>query len=1423
MTGASIVRRRGAPLVYAVVTIGFLLRTRPGRVGIDTKQYLYLDPADWVREATTMWQPEVAFGTVPHQNIGFLWPMGPFFWLGELVGFPDWVTQRLWLAGLLIAAGLGLRAFARDLGMGATGAWVAALVYAWSPYTLGYVHRTSVLLLPWAGLGFLLLFAGRAVRRGGWRDPAAFALVALTVGGANATAFLLAGLAPLLWVVHQGLDPAVGRARALAAAARIGVLTAGVSLWWAVALVVQGRYSLNVLLYSETIDAVARSTSAPEVLRGLGYWLFYGRDRLSEWIEPAPAYQTSTILLAVTFLVPLLGMLALLAVRSGYRSFCASCLLLGTIVAVGAFPWDAPSPLGSALRVLAEDTEFGLALRSSTRAVPLIALGLALPIGGLVSAVGRRSRPASLAGAGLVVLLAVAAFPPLWQGTLVAEDLSRPEVLPAHWTDAVAALDAEGPDTRIVELPGVDLAFHRWGTVWEPLVPGLTDRPYAARELIPYGAAGSVDLLRALDRRLQEGTIDPQAIAPVVRLLGAGSLLVRSDLEYERYRIARPRSVWAAVTDAPGLSAPTTFGDPVPNVAGPELPLLDEVELGTADGAAHPPPVAVFAVDDTRPLVHAASLDRALVVAGSGEGLVDAAAAGLLVDPSLVVYSASLTDRPDLRTELLDRGADLLVTDSNRRRAERWRTLHDNSGYTEAAGETADADDPSDARLPVFPDGTDDERSVAVTTGARATASAYGNPITYVPATRPQLAIDGDPRTAWEVGAFADPRGERLVIELDEARTLEQIVLTPADTPGRRIARLRVEADGVEVATVDLTGPVPHEVSLPGTDVRRLSLEIVETDPPAGAGGAAPSVGIAEVRIPGVEPDEAVRLPVDLLDAVDDDLDHRLVVLVTRQRHDPAEVVRRDEELALARIVHLPSARRFALQGTARLSARASDDVLWRLLGAAGPSTTASDSLPGDLGSRPWAALDGDPTTRWRPGFGPQQGRWWSTTLEAPLRFDHLDLELVDDGRHSVPSRLTVEVDGERHTVDVPVTVAGDEPSATDTVRVGFPPLEGRQIRITVDEVRATTTRDWYSLVDTTTPVGIAEIGIPGAPRTRLRDALDSGCRTDLLEVAGRAVGISLRGTVADASRDDGVSIRPCDGDGALDLGPGPVSIDAAAGIDTGLDLDQLALASDPGGVAPGDIVTDLGGEAPAADVTVTEQGDTELDVTVDNRGDDVLLVLGQNANDGWHAEADGVDLGDQVVVDGYSAAWLVPASNEPVEVSIRWRPQRIVDVAVGATAAVAALCLALVLVAARRPDPVEPPAPAALADTDPAPPRPWRPTLVLAAGAGLIALLVASPPAALVLAVAAVALGRLHRGSTIVAVAGLASTAAAFGLVVTGQRRHRWPADFDWPTHFERSHDLAILGVLLVVLAVAGRTRRSTSVPEPGDPAGRR
>ena len=261
------------------------LFSSPGRMPADTKLYLYTDPGGLIDRAASTFEPDQLAGWVPHQQITYLWPSGPWFWVFDALAVPDWVAHRLWIGSIMFAAGAGARHCARHLGHGGAAALAAAAVYQLSPYLLPYISRTSLLLLPWAGLGWIVAATIRATRSDvqatrldRWRDPAVIALIVATVGSTNATALAMIVPAPAIWIALGVWQRRLELRRVLAVAARVAAVCVSVSLWWVAMLLVQSRWGAPVLLYSETLEDVSRNSTGPEVFRGMGYWLFYGRD-----------------------------------------------------------------------------------------------------------------------------------------------------------------------------------------------------------------------------------------------------------------------------------------------------------------------------------------------------------------------------------------------------------------------------------------------------------------------------------------------------------------------------------------------------------------------------------------------------------------------------------------------------------------------------------------------------------------------------------------------------------------------------------------------------------------------------------------------------------------------------------------------------------------------------------------------------------------------------------------------------------------------------------------------------------------------------------------------------------------------------------------------------------------------------------------
>ena len=362
------------------------------------------------------------------------------------------------------------------------------------------------------------------------------------------------------------------------------------------ALAVEGGYGLNILKYTETVPTVAATSLASEVLRGLGYWYFYDGDELGQWVSTSIQFTQQLWLIALSFAVPLVAFIAAMIVRWRARAYFVLLVVVGIVLAVGAHPYASGGSLVSrAIKTFMTRTEAGLALRSTDRATPTVILGLAMLARGrghrpvprrawLVGDPGRRGGrrrrhrpPTRRCSTGR-----------RWPTTSPI-----PARLPSYVTQAADALNAEHQGTRVLAIPGENFAAYRYGDYIDPIWPGLLTRPFVTREQQAFGSLASYDLLYGLDNPMQNGIVDPDAIAPLARLMSVGDLLVQNDLAYERYNSPRPLTMAQALSPTPpGLSAPVGYGSPRPNIC--QIPLTDEEALATspdqpwpAAGAGH--------------------------------------------------------------------------------------------------------------------------------------------------------------------------------------------------------------------------------------------------------------------------------------------------------------------------------------------------------------------------------------------------------------------------------------------------------------------------------------------------------------------------------------------------------------------------------------------------------------------------------------------------------------------------------------------------------------------------------------------------------------------------------------------------------------------------------------------------------------------
>jgi len=257
----------------ALISFALAFWQRPHGVYSDTRVEMITRPGLFLERIASLWTPTIDLGHIQtSQFVGYLFPMGPFFALGDLLGLPPWIVQRIWI-GLLLAAGAwGVVRLLEALRPSTTrtALFLAGLIYVTSPFVTVSLNRGTIWLIPYALLPWMLLVTSRGIRRPtGWMAPAALAVL---------VAACSAGVTPLVWLIAAvallGLFEAItgtGLRPVFSFAWRSALLSFIASLWWIVPVFVQARYGTDYLTFTEHPEAILHTPSASESIRLLGY------------------------------------------------------------------------------------------------------------------------------------------------------------------------------------------------------------------------------------------------------------------------------------------------------------------------------------------------------------------------------------------------------------------------------------------------------------------------------------------------------------------------------------------------------------------------------------------------------------------------------------------------------------------------------------------------------------------------------------------------------------------------------------------------------------------------------------------------------------------------------------------------------------------------------------------------------------------------------------------------------------------------------------------------------------------------------------------------------------------------------------------------------------------------------------------------
>jgi hypothetical protein len=1281
--------KRGAiPLGLALASLAVAVLQRPGLASSDTKIDLHLDPSGYLAAVASPWSESFGLGAVwSGQYTGYLWPMGPLFALGHGIGLPAWLVQRLWLGLVLALAAWGTVLLVDALHDRRRGVahLVAGVVAVANPYVVVFSNRTSITLLAYAALPWLLMATQRGLRDPrGWRWPAAFALILTSAGGgvnAATTAWVL--LAPVLLVLYELGVLRLPWRSAMAFAARTLPLVALASAWWIVPTLVQASYGLDFLPFTEQPDVIWHTSSLSEGLRGMGYWLAYTEIGVGPlpvpYLSDAGTLLFDPAVLVASLLIPALAVAGFVATRRlRYGPFLLAMVLLGTLVMAAGFPEG--TPLRRAITTVYENVQAVQFLRTTYKAGPLVLIGLAVLLGlGAEAAWSRLRTPAArVAAAGLAVAIVALAAWPLTTG--VAVDRQVTYDIPRAWTDAAADLDSQLPrGTRAVVLPGSLFGFYRWGAVTDPIMPALTGRPVATRFVVPYSDLRAIDLLWTVDGLVEEQRALPGQLRPLLSLMGAGAVVVPTD--YDPLRSGSVPAADAARTLARGgLATPSRAYGPVRRA---------RATASSLDAPMRLPELRSYDLLRTPGMVRVEPRGPATVVDGSASGVTSLAAFGALTPGRPLLYAGDQS--PDELRRLARHGATIAITDSNRRRAFVNSRIRANAGRTLDAGVELP---PDFAALDPFERGAAAE-TTAVYTGVRWVRGTIEASFSQFPERGPMAAFDGDRASAWVTNAFLR-QGERPYVEVGfrEPRDVAHVDLLPyADSRGRP----------VEVTIAGRRHALHrgwNRLELGLRDVSSLRVEISKSAAPPRGGGPG---GFRELRVPGLRVSQRLRTPLLAAHALrGEPLERsRVTVLLERTsafapwRRDPVvgELQARsprdrgDAERAIARVVELPASRRFAADAWVSAGPSTPDAELDRLAGTTGASFSSSgrfESVPGRRASR---AFDGRGDRGWVGLYAPGRPAFLGWRTAKPRRLTELHLER-DSRAVRVPTRVRLRWPGG----ETPLLPVG--PDGTIAL-----PHAVRARRVRLDVLAARFPAGTPARARARRAVGIGELSGPGLPRAHSLPAsapISGRCGDASLAADGRTVPLRPAGTVGELERGEPLRARGCRD---LALAAGRRVVTTAEGP---LRVDLLRLDSP----APRPVPATGGGRV----LDPGDQGRGKVDGARLRLDGPSWLVLGESYNRGWRASCDGRELGEPVPIDGYANGWRVSRCSSA---SFAFAPAGPVKLSYLVSMLSALALLALLLLTRRRdPEPLRDPlAPGRER------PRRWRPLPALAAG----------------------------------------------------------------------------------------------------------
>ncbi len=1244
----------GRHVAVALVLATLAFMQEPGRIVPDTKVDLVLNPLGLLTRALSLWEPLGFAGQVQNQGYGYLFPMGPFFLVGDLVNAPEWIWQRLWWSLLLFTAYLGTYLLAKALGVGSPGTRIlAGLAFALAPRVVASIGAISSETLPVAISPWVLLPLVWAARDGRWARGGLFSGVALLLaGGVNAAATLVLCIPPALYLLTRA--PGRSRRRLTAWWALGSVLACA---WWLGPLVLLRAVSPPFLDYIEDASVTTRFSSLPQAIRGAEHWLGYLADTSGPVWRSGWFLVTVPVVILYTVVVAGLGLTGMALRSLPERAFITALALVGLLLLTFGYVGSVDGLLAETARNLLDGPL--VAFRNTHKFDPVLRMAIALGLAHVLArafafARGREGWGIVPYAVAALALLGVAgtAFP-AYVGQLASRGSFAS--VPDYWVEASDYLEQRTTDGgRALLVPGTPFANYLWGAPRDEPLQALGRVPWLVRDAIPLTPPATIRMLDALQARWASGRESP-GVADQLAAAGVKFLVIRNDLDTAAGRAPSPSVVHEALRGSSGLRLVADFGP----LVGGQLDDGAVVDRGLSQPYRA---VEVYEVMPYAGLVSTSPMSSVPVVVGGPENVVD------LRDAGIIDAAPALLDGDGLA----EATGPLIQTDGIARRESTPGRVDDNS----SARLTVDEDGVLGRRVldyRVFPDDRATAPARWMGEGV-VTASSSSSQVNSTGGARrsasPAAGLDGDLFTAWWPAlGIQEPTWWQVAWPTPRVLPALRIAIDDAIPPPRARAIEVSTSGGVAEYAVPESGIVEVPAGSLPTDVLRIS--------PLGPAGTR--LGLREiVGLPPERRTAVVPVPSRAPDvtALTSSVDGRPWCV-----HPPAAVICTDligrsgeEDGSIDRIAALPAGDPLMIEVRAVPRPGSSLDALVAKADTATGGVmvaAASSSGVADPEGGPRAAIDRDLETAWiarSTDNDPRLALEWGT--ERPVA--GLQLRQRLGAPISRPISASVRFPGgevRSGRFDDRGLLVFDAPVRAASMTVSFPLV---QDVFSVDPATGS---------GVVLPVGITDLRVLGAIDLQPDSAVSTLVEIPCGEGPALTIGNVLLPTEGETNARDLVQRRPATFT--------PCGVTAGEPT-TGGTVRVLATGGDRWSVQQviiGDVT--IVDQAPEVQANVTTWGSTARSVAVPARDEATLLVVRENANSGWAAYLDGAEL-TVARPDGWQQGWVMPPGEAgTVELRMRAGPWYQAALVLGLVCALV-LVVGAGIAARRRPGAVE-------------------------------------------------------------------------------------------------------------------------------------